>query len=137
MRESEPKNEMASEQQEPEQQGETALVEVTQRSKEEILDKGERIFFKMCSACHGKSGQGSVGPNLTDHYWIYGGTFDDMKVVVLEGVIEKGMISYKNQLSNQQIDDILTYIQSLQGTNPPNAKAPQGKKYIPETTAVE
>jgi len=49
--------------------------------------------------------------------------------VVIDGVIEKGMIPYKDQLSPVQIQQVLSYILTLQGTNPPNPKAPQGPKY--------
>lgn len=109
-------------------QQEEAEATGTNRSQTEILAAGEAIFGKICVVCHGKLGEGLVGPNMTDDYWIHGGSFNDLKKVVLDGVIEKGMISYKNQLSDRQIDDVLTYIQSLQGTTPPNAKQPEGKK---------
>jgi cytochrome c oxidase cbb3-type subunit 3 len=45
-------------------------------------------------------------------------------------VLDKGMLSYKSQLSGKQIDLVIEYILSLQGTNPPNAKAPQGEKFV-------
>lgn len=118
--------------QEQEQPAQAAPVAKKERTQEEVLAAGKGTFQKICSVCHGKFGEGLVGPNMTDEYWIHGGTFDDKKKVVVDGVIEKGMISYKNQLSPQQIDDVLHYIESLQGTNPPKAKAPQGEKYVPE-----
>ncbi|WP_372775707.1 cbb3-type cytochrome c oxidase N-terminal domain-containing protein [Mangrovibacterium sp.] len=135
LQELEYKKEMAALQQVEEQQKEAAPVVVKERSREDILAAGQETFTKICSVCHGKFAEGLVGPNMADEYWIHGGSFEDMKRVVLEGVIEKGMISYKNQLSNRQIDDVLIYIQSLQGTNPPNAKAAEGDKYVPEATA--
>lgn len=99
------------------------------------LAAGEATYKKICIACHGPQGQGLVGPNFTDQYWIHGDSttntisIKNLYQVVITGVLEKGMISYKTQLSPQQIQQVLSFILSLQGTNPPNPKAPQGVKY--------
>jgi cytochrome c oxidase cbb3-type subunit III len=99
------------------------------------LSAGQATFKKICSACHGQKGEGLVGPNFTDQYWIHGDSIaktisiKNLYQVVTTGVLEKGMISYKDQLSPLQIQQVLSYILSLQGTNPPNPKAPQGVKY--------
>lgn len=101
----------------------------------EDLAAGEATYKKICFVCHGAQGQGLVGPNFTDQYWIHGDTvtntisIKNLYQVVITGVIEKGMISYKDQLNPLQIQQVLSYILSLQGTNPPNPKAPQGVKY--------
>ena len=97
-------------------------------SQEQILAAGKVTYDKICYVCHGKFGEGLVGPNFTDEYWIHGNKPDDLKKVINEGVIDKGMLSYKSQLSKKQIDQVIAYILSLQGTNPPNPKAPQGEK---------
>jgi cytochrome c oxidase cbb3-type subunit 3 len=97
-------------------------------SQEEILLAGKITYDKICVVCHGKFGEGLVGPNFTDDYWIHGNKAEDLKKVIVEGIIEKGMISYKSQLNNKQIDQVIAYILSLKGTNPPNPKAPQGDK---------
>ncbi|WP_321289279.1 cbb3-type cytochrome c oxidase N-terminal domain-containing protein [uncultured Sunxiuqinia sp.] len=135
IQEKEYQNEMATamhQQEEPESSGETTIAPV-ERTQEEKLASGKETFNKVCSVCHGKFGEGLVGPNFTDEYWIHGGSREDMHKVIVNGVIEKGMISYKNQLTETQIQDVITYIQSLEGTNPPNQKAPQGEKYVPES----
>jgi cytochrome c oxidase cbb3-type subunit 3 len=108
------------------------LVPVTDADN---LAAGEATFKKICSACHGQKGEGLVGPNFTDQYWIHGDSITNtisiknLYQVVITGVIAKGMISYKDQLSPVQIQQVLSYILTLQGTNPPNPKAPQGAKY--------
>ena len=107
------------------------------RTEEDILASGEKTFTKICAICHGKFGEGLVGPNFTDEYWIHGGSREDQYKIIINGVIEKGMISYKNQLSETQIQDVISYIHSLKGTNPPNPKAPEGEKYVPEEKPVE
>lgn len=98
-------------------------------TQEQILAAGKVIFDKTCLVCHGKFGEGLVGPNFTDEYWIHGGKPEDLLKVINDGVIEKGMISYKSQLNPTQINNVIAYILSLQGTNPPNPKAPQGEKF--------
>jgi len=97
-------------------------------TQEQILAAGKVTFDKICYVCHGKFGEGLVGPNFTDDYWIQGNRPEDLKKVIVDGVIDKGMLSYKSQLSNKQIDQVIAYILSLHGTNPPNQKAPQGVK---------
>lgn len=102
-----------------------ALPALTQ---EQILASGKVTFDKICYVCHGKFGEGLVGPNFTDDYWIHGNRPEDLKKVIIDGVIDKGMIPYKSQLNDKQIDQVIAYILSLHGTNPPNQKAPQGVK---------
>ncbi|MFA5327242.1 MAG: cbb3-type cytochrome c oxidase N-terminal domain-containing protein [Prolixibacteraceae bacterium] len=108
---------------------ETIKAAAQPMTKEQTLAAGKVVFDKICYVCHGKSGEGLVGPNFTDDYWIHGDKPEDLKKVIIDGVIEKGMISYKSQLSNAQIDHVTAYILSMRGTNPPNQKAPQGEKY--------
>jgi cytochrome c oxidase cbb3-type subunit 3 len=90
------------------------------------LEAGSAIFVKNCVVCHLSKGEGLVGPNLTDDYWIHGCKFSDIYTLITNGVPEKGMISWKTQLSPDQIQQVASYIITLHGTNPPNPKAPQG-----------
>lgn len=93
------------------------------------LEKGRLTFAGKCAACHGPQGQGLVGPNMTDEYWIHGkGTEADMYKVVVDGVPEKGMISWKPLMSDEEIRAVVVYMKTLQGTTPENPKAPQGEK---------
>jgi cytochrome c oxidase cbb3-type subunit 3 len=90
------------------------------------LTNGKAIFDKICAVCHLVDGGGLVGPNMTDDYWIHGNTIEEMYNTVTNGVIEKGMISYKDQYSPQQRLEVLSYIITLHGTTPATPKAPQG-----------
>ena len=75
-------------------------------------------------------GRGSIGPNLTDEYWILGGGIKNIYNTIAEGGRDgKGMIAWKNSLSSEKIQQLSVYILSLQGTNPANAKAPEGDKW--------
>ena len=92
------------------------------------LEAGKAIYATNCIACHGDKGQGSVGPNLTDPYWIHGGAVGSIFKTIKYGVPEKGMISWEKTLSPKQISDVSNYIISMKGSNPPGGKAPQGNK---------
>lgn len=98
-----------------------------------ILASGETIYQRQCAACHKALGEGGIGPNLTDEYWIHGGSMSDIYRTIRYGVPDKGMISWEPLLSPTQMRDVSAYIVTLQGTNPPNAKDPQGELYKPET----
>ena len=87
---------------------------------------GKALFAKTCVACHMANGEGGVGPNLTDDYWIHGGTINDVFKTIKYGYPDKGMQSWSSTYSPVQIQQIASYIKSLKGSNPPNAKAPQG-----------
>ena len=92
------------------------------------LESGKSIFNTNCAACHGQEGQGTVGPNLTDEYWLHGGDVNDIFKTVKYGVPAKGMVPWQGKLTKDQILEVSSYILSLQGTNPANAKEPQGDK---------
>lgn len=94
------------------------------------LNKGKKIFKSNCAACHMVDGRGSIGPNLTDEYWILGGGIKNIYNTISEGGRDgKGMISWKNSLSPEKIQQVANYVWSLQGTNPDKAKAPEGEKW--------
>lgn len=92
------------------------------------LAAGKTVFETTCFACHGKNGEGGVGPNLTDEYWLHGGTISDVFKTIKYGWPEKGMKSWKDDYSPSQIAQIASYVESLAGTHPDNPKAPQGVK---------
>jgi mono/diheme cytochrome c family protein len=92
------------------------------------LDAGKLVFMTNCLACHGANGEGGVGPNLTDDYWLHGAGVANMVNTITNGVPIKGMISWKPILKPEQIHQVASYILTLHGTNPPNGKAPQGEK---------
>ena len=103
------------------------------------LAEGKKIFETQCFTCHGKAGEGGIGPNMTDDYWIHGGTLPEVIRIIRSGVPAKGMITWEKTLTPDQINDVASYIfVKLQGTNPPNGKAPQGDKFVkPAETAAK
>lgn len=93
---------------------------------------GRAVFDQFCVVCHLADGSGQVGPNLTDDYWIHGPRPTDMLATVTNGVPEKGMAAWGNQLGPRRVQDVVAYLLTIKGTNRPG-KAPQG---VPETAAA-
>lgn len=91
------------------------------------IDQGKTIFQEKCSACHGPDGGGTVGPNLTDAYWLHGGGIKDLFKVIKYGVPEKGMISWEKQLSPTDIQKVASFVLSIKGSKPATPKEPQGE----------
>jgi cytochrome c oxidase cbb3-type subunit 3 len=89
------------------------------------IDAGKLTFVKNCAVCHGNEGQGLVGPNFTDKYWVYGNKAGDMFKIVKNGT-NKGMKAWKDELSPVDIQNVISYIHTMQGTTPANPKAPDG-----------
>lgn len=106
---------------------------VTALTDASALGEGELIYKNVCAACHGQQGEGTVGPNFTDEYWIHGGGIKNIFRVIKYGVPEKGMISWQSQLKPADMQKVASYILTMQGTNPPNPKAPQGEIWKEET----
>ena len=97
---------------------------------EQSLASGKQVFNNLCAVCHLADGGGLVGPNLTDRYWVHGNTIEDLFALVTEGVIEKGMLPYRDQLSQRQRLEVSSYIlERLVGTTPANPKTPEGDLY--------
>ena len=90
------------------------------------LEAGKKLYDANCIACHQQQGQGLVGPNLTDQYWIHGGKILDLHRVITEGIPEKGMIAWKEKFTPKQISAVTAFIWTLRGTNPPNPKKAEG-----------
>ncbi len=101
------------------------------------LAQGKQVYINNCAQCHKELGEGGIGPNLTDDYWLHGGSVNEIYKTIKVGVPEKGMISWEPLLSPTQMQNVTSYIITLRGSNPPNAKAPQGELYAPENVKDE
>ncbi len=97
---------------------------------EESLAEGEQIYTDMaCMACHGINGEGNaIGPNLSDNYSLNGCDFQSVFNIIKNGNPTKGMTAFKGQISDDKIQKVASYVMKLVGTNPANAKEPQGEK---------
>ena len=93
------------------------------------LANGKKLFDANCAVCHAHDGGGGVGPNLADEYWIHGGSINDVFRVIKHGVPAKGMVPWKDILGATDIQDVASYVLTLQDNEPANPKAPEGDKY--------
>jgi cytochrome c oxidase cbb3-type subunit 3 len=89
--------------------------------------QGKEVFTTTCAPCHKPDGGGNIGPNLTDAYWIHGNKPTDIYKVVTEGVAAKGMPTWGPVLGEQRLEAVVAYVISIENTNVPGGKAPQGE----------
>ncbi len=100
------------------------------------LAEGKTIFTTNCVACHRADGGGNIGPNLTDNHWILGGGIKNVFHTLMNGGRDgKGMISWKSTLKPKEMQKVASYVLSLQGNNPKDAKAPDGEIWVDPTAA--
>ena len=90
---------------------------------------GKTLFETNCVACHLKDGGGSVGPNLTDDYWLHKGSLNDIFNTITHGYPDKGMQAWGLQFSPKEISLLASYVKSLKGTKPVVPKPQQGEFY--------
>lgn len=94
------------------------------------IEDGKTVYNEMnCFACHGMNGEGNaIGPNLTDDFWIHECDFQGVFNIIKNGEPAKGMTAFKGQISDEKIQKVASYVITLKGSNPANAKEPQGEE---------
>ncbi|MCS6856668.1 MAG: c-type cytochrome [Sandaracinaceae bacterium] len=90
------------------------------------VEKGRAVFSANCAACHGREGEGNIGPNLTDNAWLHGGRARDIYRTISEGVVTAGMPPWGQTLGQQGVLDVTAFVLSIRNTNKPG-KPPQGQ----------
>lgn len=95
------------------------------------LSAGKAIWDTKCAICHLPDGGGSIGPNMTDEYWILGGGIKNVFRTISEGGRDgKGMVPWKLQLKPLEMAQVASYVLTLQGTTPAAPKAPEGEIWV-------
>lgn len=100
-----------------------------------LIEKGKTVFVNnSCGSCHRNDGGGNtIGPNLTDEYWLHGGDVKSVFQTIKNGAVEKGMPAWGKSMSPEDVRNVSFFVMSLQGTKPANAKAAQGELFKPVT----
>ncbi len=111
------------------------LAEKPPFTDEANLTMGQNIYMSNCASCHGDKGQGTIGPNLTDDYWLHGGEYKSVFKTIFNGVPEKGMLAWKRSLRPDELRAVASYVNTMKGKNVEGGKAPQGEKFAGEATA--
>jgi len=94
----------------------------------QALAAGKEVFVSACASCHREDGGGSIGPNLTDDYWLHGARPMQLHATVVNGVLDKGMPAWNEALTPEQVARVVAYVTTLHDTRPANPKEPQGTK---------
>ena len=94
-----------------------------------LVADGAASFASTCMACHGLKGGGNVGPNLTDEYWLHGGSPEQIYLSVHDGYAQKGMPAWGAQLGDKRVETVAAYVLTLRNSHAPGGKPPQGDKY--------
>ncbi len=97
-----------------------------------VLDLGAARFGRSCASCHGAAAQGLIGPNLADDRWIHGGSVDQIFQSIAKGWPAKGMPPWGRAVKPEELAALVSFVRSVQGTNPPNARPPEGEPFRPE-----
>jgi len=104
---------------------ETLLADVEAMSFVNAYAKG--AFGTWCAACHQTGGGGVVGqyPNLRDDHWLWGGTTEQIEETLVLG--RNGyMPAYRESLNEQQLEQVASYVLSLNGFAMNDADAAAG-----------
>jgi cytochrome c oxidase cbb3-type subunit 3 len=104
---------------------ENALAAMAKDSS--TIERGHAVIAKNCVSCHSDKGQGLVGPNLTDGFQIHGQTRLDLYTTILNGVPEKGMLSWGPVLPPEELAAVAAFVTTLRGTDVPGGKAAEGR----------
>jgi cytochrome c oxidase cbb3-type subunit 3 len=102
----------------------------------DMAAQGEAVFTARCSQCHGQKGEGLIGPNLTDDYWLYQGDPMSIYVSVDQGR-PNGMPAWSNILARNERLAVSAFVESLRGTNLDGPMGQQGDVYSLDDEAAE
>ena len=134
--------EMAAAEQEQAETLEALALDIDESNVEllsdaESIDLGKQIYVGNCKICHGDGGAGLSGPNLADAYWKNGGGIKNIYKTIKYGVPDKGMISWESMLNPQMIQQVSSYIISLEGSEPVGGLPPYGELWVKPDPVVE
>ena len=80
----------------------------------DIIAEGQKIYKKICQACHLKDGTGRIGPNLTDDKWNYPRTNTDVgqfEIIYAGGA--GAMQPFGRKIDQDDILKVMAFIDTL------------------------
>lgn len=124
--------------------GEAYAIELQQRSggavSEELLvamagnpdaiAAGQALYATNCAVCHKERGEGNIGPNLTDEFWIHGGGPIQIHDTIANGALQAGMPAWAGPLGAEKVQQLTAFVLSIRDTNIAG-KEPQGERWVP------
>lgn len=107
--------------------------------KDSWVKVGESVFRANCVSCHGREGEGKVGPNLTDDFYKNVAKLGDIGKVVNNGAGNGAMPKWSNRLHINEIVMVSAYVANLRGKNVEGGRIPEGREIAawPEPPAEE
>ena len=99
---------------------------------ESLAEQGEAIYQLNCTACHGASGEGGIGPALNSKQFLQSATDEQINVLIAVGVPGSQMNAYSidfgGPLTSEQIKAVTTFLRSLEPDAPdvPDWRNPGG-----------
>lgn len=124
--------------------GEAYAIELQQRSGGEVSEEllvamagnpdaiaaGQALYATNCAICHKERGEGNIGPNLTDEFWIRGGGPIQIHDTIANGSLQAGMPAWAGPLGAEKVQQLTAFVLSIQDTNIAG-KEPQGERWVP------
>ncbi|MBX3247248.1 MAG: c-type cytochrome [Myxococcales bacterium] len=96
----------------------------------DTVSAGASLYQTNCAVCHADRGEGNIGPNLTDAFWVHGGSALDIHQVISEGALQNGMPAWGGTLGPEKVRQLTAFVLSIRDTNV-SGKEPQGERWVP------
>lgn len=98
-------------------------------SQSEMMTDAAKLFVQKCGPCHGNRGEGLIGPNLTDRFWLHGDAgLVSIYELIRDGVPTKGMPAWNRQLTPIELTKVAAFVGTLRGTDVPGPRGPEGNE---------
>ena len=115
------------------QEAELANYPVSEESIALLAEDTDRMeaqkgrFASNCATCHGADAAGLSAPNLTDNYWLHGGTRMEIYETIRDGIRGKAMQPWLNKFGPVGVLQMAAYVDTLRGQDRPGPRGKEGK----------
>ena len=95
-----------------------------------MVADGAARFARDCSRCHGARGERKIGPNLTDGFWLGGGSPAAIFETVNRGRERRGMQAWGPTYGRAGVMQVVAYLLTIRDTNV-EGKPAEGERWQP------